>query len=317
MKLLPLLSISLLFITCSPSNQPGTKSISYNSGEPYDYEEFGTHWYDGNAELTGYTLQQARYGEIHTGEATLIFVTEDFSDTKQVKIDRPNAERSDQVNVLKLNFSKKFITGIYPYSMMLSSFSPLKDGKSHPPLKITVGSQDWCGQSFVQLNRIGSEYQVNSYSYFESEGDQSFNSGTLLSEDGLWTQIRLNPDALPIGEQNIIPGIFYQRLRHAKNPVQKALLSLTEASASEYSDQAHRIYEIDYPDTQRNLKIYFEKEFPFGILGWEETTLSGFGNNARALTTKAKRNATIRSPYWNQNRNEDRALRAQLGLPIE
>ena len=300
---------------CAPSTEETVVSSISGEGTPYDYERFGKHWYDGNAELTGYTLEQARYGEIHKGEAALIFVTEDFSDTKHVKIDRPSSERNDQVNVLKLNFSKKFITGIYPYSMMLSSFTPLKDGKSHAPLKITVGSQDWCGQSFVQLNRDDKGYEVNSYSYFETEGDQNFNVGSTLSEDGLWTQIRMNPDALPTGEHDIIPGIFYQRLRHVQNPVHKANLSLYDMEANEYSSESHKVYEITYPDANRSLKIFFESEFPFGILGWEEETWRGSGENRRSLTTKAKRNATIRSPYWSQNRNKDRVLRAQLGLP--
>jgi len=45
-------------------------------------EEFGAYWYQGKAELTSYTLEQARYGEVHPGEAVLVFVTEDFSKSK-------------------------------------------------------------------------------------------------------------------------------------------------------------------------------------------------------------------------------------------
>ncbi|MDP7238046.1 MAG: hypothetical protein QGI34_15090, partial [Candidatus Latescibacteria bacterium] len=40
---------------------------------------FGDYWYQGKAEITSYTLKQARYGEIHDGHVVLIFVTEDFS----------------------------------------------------------------------------------------------------------------------------------------------------------------------------------------------------------------------------------------------
>ena len=67
---------------------------------------FGSYWFQGKAELTSYTLSQARYGELHPGEAILIFVTEDFSRKKQVKLDDPAAAGADKVPVLKLNFEK-------------------------------------------------------------------------------------------------------------------------------------------------------------------------------------------------------------------
>ena len=49
-------------------------------------QEFKDYWYSGEAELTRYELEQARYGEIHRGDAVLIFVTEDFRTDKQVKV---------------------------------------------------------------------------------------------------------------------------------------------------------------------------------------------------------------------------------------
>jgi hypothetical protein len=82
-------------------------------------EQFKQTWYAGKAEISSYSLEQARYGEIRNGEATLIFVTEDFSADKLVKLDEP-AGATDKMRVLKMNMNKKFVTGIYPYSMMLS-----------------------------------------------------------------------------------------------------------------------------------------------------------------------------------------------------
>ncbi len=76
--------------------------------------------YSGKAEISQYTLQQARYGEMRNGEATLIFVTEDFSTDNLVKLDEPEKE-SNKARVLKMNMTKNFITGSYPYSMMLSA----------------------------------------------------------------------------------------------------------------------------------------------------------------------------------------------------
>nr|MBC8451166.1 hypothetical protein [Planctomycetota bacterium] len=57
---------------------------------------------------------QARYGEVHAGQAVLIFVTEDLSRSKQVKLDSVAGAGDDRVPVLKLNLTKKFDTGVYP-----------------------------------------------------------------------------------------------------------------------------------------------------------------------------------------------------------
>ena len=99
-------------------------------------DQFGEFWYQGKAEITSYSLEQARYNETHTGHAVLIFVTEDFSESKQVKLDNPDRVPEDRLPVLKLNLTKKFNTGIYPYSIMASVFTPL-DRKKH---KKTVNS---------------------------------------------------------------------------------------------------------------------------------------------------------------------------------
>ncbi|MDB9780148.1 hypothetical protein OAB54_07920 [Flavobacteriaceae bacterium] len=41
-------------------------------------EQFKTHWFDGYAEISSYSLDQSRYGEVREGNAVLIYVTEDF-----------------------------------------------------------------------------------------------------------------------------------------------------------------------------------------------------------------------------------------------
>ncbi|MEQ9230208.1 MAG: hypothetical protein RIF46_05960, partial [Cyclobacteriaceae bacterium] len=101
---------------------------------------FNAYWSKGGAEITSYDLEQARYGEIHKGTAVTVFVTEPFSKSKQVKLDDYKSAGDDRVNVLKLNLTKKFLTGIYPYSMMLSTFSPL-DGS--PMIKSSMTVQEW------------------------------------------------------------------------------------------------------------------------------------------------------------------------------
>jgi len=61
--------------------------------------EFKKYWYAGNAEISSYELEQARYGEIRKGKAVLVYVTEDFLPKEQVKADYQNPEN---IPVLKL-----------------------------------------------------------------------------------------------------------------------------------------------------------------------------------------------------------------------
>lgn len=262
-------------------------------------DDFGAYWFTGEAELNSYSLTQARYGAQHEGHAVLIFVTEDFSRTKQVKLDHGPAAGADRVPILKLNLTKNFLTGIYPYSLMTSVFSPLDRARDSYPLKVTATAQEWCGHVFTQLNLRENAYHMQGFSYFETEGDSEGQLPLTYLEDGFWTHIRLDPASLPQGEAQVIPGIMDSRLRHRDLQAQMADLSLnTEGSLSHYR--------IHYPATGRSLTIHFEAAFPHVITGWEEVT--------GGLTTQATRRQTIRSPYWEKHQPGDTTLRRTLGL---
>ncbi len=272
--------------------------------EPVDNKLFNDYWYAGEAELTSYELQQARYGEIHQGHAVLVFVTEPFSASKQVKLDYPGKAGDDNVSVLKLNLTKKFVTGIYPYSMMSSIFTPISYDRYPNTLKVSTSSQEWCGHTFMQLNLEKNHYSLTGLSYFESEGDIKEKLDRTYLEDEIWTKIRINPATLPTGSIQVIPGTFHLRLKHIEAGSKTAQASLKVLENSAFSEIAHHQYSLQYDD--RSLTIYFEKNFPFQILGWEETS--------RGLTTKAVKKEAIKSPYWQKNSNADRELRKRLGL---
>ena len=145
--------ILLIMLGCSGESS----SLTENSPKLGETEKFKQYWFVGKAEINSYKLNQSRYGETREGKAMLIFVTEDFSDKKQVKLDNPDINGSNKVNVMKLNFTKNFVTGIYPYSMMLSVFSPIDRRQKAHALKVAMGSQEWCGQTFAQLNLRGNK----------------------------------------------------------------------------------------------------------------------------------------------------------------
>lgn len=275
--------------------------------------EFSAYWNQGKAEVTRYALQQARYGELRDGDAVLIFVTEDFLGDKQVKLESDPAGKK-VVPVLKMNFTKKFATGIYPYSMMSSVFTPVDAGTGPATLKVTTTSQEWCGHTYTQFNFRNTAYDVRSFSYFEKEGDREFSLDPVMLEDEIWNRIRLAPATLPTGAIRMIPGTMSSRLRHIDLAAEDARASLAEIGADSSGRELVR-YTIEYPGSQRTLAIEFEKRFPFRIISWSETYRDGFGPKAQMLTTRATCTHELMIDYWAHNSTADDSLRRSLGLP--
>ena len=258
---------------------------------------FKDYWYAGKAEITSYKLNQARYGEIRNGTAVLVFVTEDFLPEIQVKADNYS---EDNAPVLKLNATKNFNTGIYPYSIMQSTFFPVANN-THA-LKVSASIQEWCGHVYTQLNNR-EKFEVTSHSYFQGEADQILNVEKTWTENELWTKLRIDPKSLPVGEVDIIPALEFIRLKHIEFKAYRATATLSEGN-----------YTLDYPNLDRKLSINFNPEFPFEIESWEEEFNSGFGTEAKALRTKATKIKRIKSAYWGKNSNADETLRDTLKL---
>lgn len=263
--------------------------------------EFKSYWYAGEAELSSYKLQQARYGELREGHAVLVYVTEPFLRDKQVKADRKS---DNTVSVLKLNATKKYLTGIYPYSIMTSTFHPV--GNDGHALKISNSVQEWCGHVYSQLNNRD-EFEIMAHSYFESEADQDLNLPKTWLENEFWTMLRIDPSSIPEGEHQVLPSLEYIRLAHV--PFEAVTAQITNKM-----DGENGTLTIEYPDLNRVLSIDYATGFPYQIQGWTDTFKSGFGAGAQELVSTAVLNKSIKSPYWTKNSNKDVILRDSLGL---
>ena len=279
-------------------------SICAESVETKD-GKFRKYWYQGKAELTRYALEQARYGEIHKGDAVLIFVTEPFLKDKQVKYE--SGDRSNATSVLKLNLTKKFFTGIYPYSVMTSVFSPL-DLQNQHALKVTSSTQEWCGHTFMQLNLRNGQYNGLMRSYFQAEGDQNFDLKAAWLEDEIWTRIRIAPETLPVGEVEMIPGLQYVRLGHVDYKPVKVVATRNDLPDGVAS------YTLEYKNWKRKLTVKFQDQFPYAIVSWEESAPGGFSTDSPILTTKAVKTNSLLLDYWDKHGNEDAGYRKQLGI---
>ena len=257
-------------------------------------QTFKNHWFDGFAEISSYELTQSRYGQQRIGKAVLIFVTEDFLAKEQVKA---NQKSKTTIPVLKSNRTKNFLTGIYPYSIMSSSFSSLR--KKHPLIKTVASIQEWCGQSYLQLNAREKENTLISHSYFEGEADQNLTLPKTISEDELWNLIRFNPKNLPVGEFDLLPSLEIIRLNHIEPKAVKATASLQAGN-----------YTLYIPSLQRSLSIQFDPNFPYTIEGWEEK----YDHKGEQYTSTAKRIHTERRQYWQENNNASVRFRVPFKL---
>jgi hypothetical protein len=295
-----LAAVLCIALSCA-SSTPETKSTPTY---PEPSEAFKSYWYSGLGEVNTFELKQARYGELRSGEAVQIYVTEPFDTDKQVKSDQ---EDGNDVRVMKINFVKKFLTGIYPYSVMTSAFTPVDAETFQQPMKATSSAQEWCGHAFIQMNQKASGYRAQQFSYFESEGDKDFEMKAEILEDGLWTSLRMNPEALPVGKFKVVPSLTYIRFLHIEFKAYNAELRLAH-------NENEIVYTVDYPELKRVLRIYADNAFPHTIRRWEETYVDGWGAAAQELTTEATLIHTELLPYWQLNHNSDSTYRTQIGL---
>ena len=292
----------------SPAGTDETDGVSAIAAYPVD-PAFDDYWYQGLAEITTYNLEQPRYGETRNGKAVLIFVTEDFSRSRHVKLDDAAAvEADDKVTVLKLNRTHKFTTGIYPYSMMSSAFTPVSGNRDPRTLKVTASSQEWCGQTFAQLDLGEDGYQVQHHSYLDPDGDQKLTLTHAILEDEIWAKIRIDPSSLPVGSIRVISGTLHQRLSGGPFMVDHAEATVAAAEAGE------RTYTLDFDRRDRTLAIRFEEAFPHRISGWEESYTQRRGTDTLRVVTRATRDRSMMLDYWNRSSLADEALRTKLNL---
>ena len=193
---------------------------------------------------------------------------------------------------------------IYPYSTMQSTLYPVADNQH--AIKVSNSMQEWCGHVYAQLNNK-KQFEITSHSYFENEADQDFKLDKAILENEIWAKIRISPDALPQGDIQIIPSFEYSRLRHKEIKAYLAKASIQKGTNT-------NTYTLEYPELDRSISITFDATFPYEIEQWTETFKSGFGPNAKKLTTKATKIKSIKSAYWGKNSNKDEVLRDELGL---
>lgn len=274
------------------------------------HERFSRHWHDGQAELDGYRLTVQRYGEEREGVAVMIFVTEPLRLSTRVKADDPSERPDDVVDVLKLNFVRDFQTGIYDYDTMTSVFSATSDLEL---LKVSFSSAEWCGHVYSEMVTADDQLELLTHSYFEGEsGRQELDrpSGGITGEE-LFVLLRgLKGDFLAPGEQRtlpFLPSAFVQRLHHRPAEWIRATVRRAEVTtpvsvpAGEFEVSR---YEIEIADGRKG-SFDIESAWPHRIVRW-----------SLAPDVEGALTGSLRTPYWQENREGDESRLEALGLPV-
>jgi hypothetical protein len=142
-----------------------------------------TVWDDGLAEVSVYDAETVVYGIPRAHQMTMILVKEDLSNETRVKADPPYEGRK-LTSVLKLNLVSTVPTENYPYHFLASIFVRRDDVRRL--VKATVGSQEWCGNTFKEILPGAGGARLHHHSYFDGEGDGE--SDLPLGPDGLLSE---------------------------------------------------------------------------------------------------------------------------------
>jgi len=271
---------------------------------------FWDHWGDGQAELAGYRLHQPRYGEMRTGEAVLIFVTETFTHAQRLKSD---GGHSDEYPVIKLNEVRDFPTGVYDYNVMTSTFLRL-DGADPigRPVKVSFSMQEWCGQVWDQWRIDENKWRRTGHGYFDGEGDaqtQGVFEGHTVFADALPLVVRgLTGDLLAPGASAsflMVPRSMTERLTHTRSdpfPV-----TITRSAEHTLATVPAGRFEVETWTVQKSgqllLTYLVEKAAPHRLIQW-------MGSNGE----RGELTGAVRMPYWQRAREGDEKLREQLGF---
>jgi len=160
--------ILIVLFLANPKHEMGTGK----NGNELFQTDWGLHalWDDGQAEVATYDAHCVIYGRSRSYQATLITVKEDFDPRIYVKTDHPLQGQPHPV-VLKLNIAASIPTENYTYHFLTSLFV----SRENPSrlIKLTMGSQEWCGNTFKEIQNWGHPATLHYFSYFDGEGDGS------------------------------------------------------------------------------------------------------------------------------------------------
>ncbi|MFQ5662237.1 MAG: hypothetical protein ACE5HL_00190 [Terriglobia bacterium] len=244
-------------------------------------------WDDGQAEVALYDARRPQYGKIESYQAVFIVVKEEFDRELHVKADPP-LDAKPLLPVLKLNAVHSYWTKNYPYHFLLSVF--VRRDAPASLVKLTLGSQEWCGNTFKEVKTWGSRPELVFHSYFDAQGDAArpldLRPGDLL-EDQLPLALRsLNfAPGLEL-RRRVLPSLISNNLGQPTEFVPATITVVGEESLTTPAG-TFQAWKVKVQLGPLEQTWWFEKALPHTLLQMESS-------DGRAWRLKAR----SRKPYW-------------------
>ena len=308
-----LLAVIVATASCGARGEPALAPV-------YD-DTFWRVWGDGQAEVSGYSLRRPRYGEQRAGTLVLVFVTEPWSVSAHVKADEGKHPAGDVIQVLKQNAMESFQTGIYDYHMMTSSWTALTPAGGRPAgasAKLAFSAQEWCGTTWAELTFGPAGAQELVRSYFDGESgartlDNPQGGTKSLVEDAVlvWARGLASPLLARGGSTEVafLPAVSRARLLHKPLAWTTATLArepktstVTVPAGTFEVESATVTIAAGAAEEARSLTVLVEAAAPRRIV--KVTSSDG---------TMLELTGSMRTPYWQKNREGDEALLRALG----
>lgn len=233
---------------------------------------FGTDkiWDDGLAEVAKYDAKKMIYNHLWDNEMVLITVKEDLSKKYHVKADPPY-EGKELVPVLKLNVFTRIQTYNYPYHYLISVFVKRSDVAF--PVKMTVSSQEWCGNTFKEFINWKRPAEFVYHSYFDGQADgrvkAGFEKGNMLRE-----QLFLSLRALDFrqGLERKFKLLESQMTNKFRAPVwEDAELRVTGREGIRAMGKEIDCWKVVVKTPSQEMNFWFDARFPHALVKYADS----------------------------------------------
>ena len=222
------------------------------------------YWTHGEAELSRYTGTVIRYDQPRSADLVLVVVTEKMLRDQLVKANDWNDRRG--MLVFHFNQILSFTTGVYPYRQMGSFFRAATDWR---PIKMTLGSQEWCGNTFKEAITFGNKNLFRFHSYWQDEGDGEVQlkwKGDFDYYDNLPVLLRALAGAGP-WKLDLVESQFSNTAAVPKLMAAEIRITGDQALTVEGKPAGSRIFEVKYQG--KTDRYWVARDFPNLPLQWK------------------------------------------------